>query len=438
LSDAKYVKLPKSIREDVKIAIRTDPKDRDAKQKELAEKYHASLAVSAAEVAKALDEHGRKRIAKLRADIATAKAKKKTWGTIQAVYDVGRPPDTYLLSRGEFSNPSYEVVPGVFRVLDREGAESYFRPDNLRYSSGRRLALAKWMTNRDSPAAGLLARVIVNRVWQQLFGRGIVKSSDNFGNAGSEPTHPKLLDWLAIEFVERGWSYKSLIRLIVSSRVYQQDSKRMPNDGARNADPRKIDPANELLWKMPLRQLESEAIRDSILAVSGKLDRTIGGPPVLTKPRPDGFVVIQTNEPNSRTRRSMYLLQRRRYHESLLESFGQPELTTNCTHRTPSAVVSQSLTLMNDKFLFEHSAHFAKRVIANVKEEDRRLRIERAFELAYCRRPSSEEHDWSLEFLERQRHRYRQRETTSTTADEEAWRHLCHMLLCANEFLYVH
>ncbi|MCH2124416.1 MAG: PSD1 and planctomycete cytochrome C domain-containing protein [Pirellulaceae bacterium] len=434
----KYRLLPEQIHDDLQKAIAAEPIKRGSVQKYLVEKLAGLVNVTEAEIIKGLSEQQENTVKEFRAEIATENTKKKSWGTIQAIYDIDKPPATYLLERGDYATPLYEVPAGVLSVLDGGTANTHFSEIDLPHSSGRRLGLAKWMTHPDSPAAGLLARVIVNRVWQYLFGRGIVESSDNFGFAGSYPSHPELLDWLAADFIKSGWNYKALIRQIVSSSVYQQDSfvsKPPPKD--RDSQPQSVDPGNFLLWKMPLRQLESEAVRDSILSVSGKLDLAVGGPPVMTTPRVDGFVVIQSHTPDASWRRSMYLLQRRRYHESLLEAFGQPELTTNCTQRAPSAIVSQSLTLLNDTFLFDCSRYFAERVLSETDGSDMATTISRSFEIAFCRLPTDEELLWSTTLLEQQRLRYQESQGEAGPHHKEALRHLCHMLLCANEFIYV-
>jgi len=191
-----------------------------------------------------------------------------------------------------------------------------------------------------------------------------------------------------------------------------------------------VDPQNHFLWKMPLRRLESEIIRDALLAISGKLDVTLGGPPILLQGRPDGTVVVSRlglPTPTSAERRSLYVLARRNFHLSFLAVFDQPLMANSCTDRASSAVVSQSLTMLNDAFLREQAEAFASRVAAlsgDVMAE--RIRI--AFRLALARPPSANEIAWSTELL--------QRHMARVSADQ-ALTHLCHMLLNTNEFLYV-
>jgi hypothetical protein len=184
---------------------------------------------------------------------------------------------------------------------------------------------------------------------------------------------------------------------------------------------------------MPLRQLESEAVRDSILAVSGKLQLDpMGGQPVMTEAHGDGFVVVRPDNLDRQFRRSMYLLARRRYHLSLLDVFGQPELSTNCTERRATVVVSQSLTMMNDAFVIAQADEFAKRVERETKGGDEKARVDRAFRLALARPPADDERGWASELLEQQRKRY-----ADGDPDHAALAHLCHMLMSTNEFLYV-
>jgi hypothetical protein len=277
-------------------------------------------------------------------------------------------------------------------------------------------------------------RVRVNRVWQHLFGQGIVETADNFGRTGTAPTHPELLDWLAGHFAAGGQSLKPLLRLLMTSTVYRQASRVRVG---RIGNPSHTDPDNHLLWHMRLRRLESEAVRDSLLAVSGKLDRTFGGPPVPVQSRPDGSFVIPSTglpAPSSRWRRSVYLLARRNYHHSLLGVFDQPTLTTNCTRRAPSAVVLQSLTMLNDDFVLEQARSLAERVAGQAPEK----RIAAAFRITLARPPSQRETAWCAALLKRHTDHYRQAgKIPADRAASEALVHLCHVLLNTSEFLYV-
>src|SRR5262249_7160598 len=281
------------------------------------------------------------------------------------------------------------VTPGFPAILTATVPGELSPPPAGAATSGYRRQLAEWLTRPDHP---LTARVGVNRVWPQYFGRGVVATPHHLGPAGALPPHPELLDWLATEFIRSGWRLKSLHRLILTSSAYRQSSQVAAHGATAPADRTAVDPDNVLLWRMPLRRLESEIVRDSILAASGTLDLSIGGPPVPIKPLPDGMVVVETNLPAETTpfRRSMYLLSRRNYQPTELGVFDQPLLATNCTRRTSAAVALQSLTMLNGEFITGQADHFAKRVISLAGADESR-QIALAFQLALSRLPSAEE-----------------------------------------------
>lgn len=438
---AKLATIPEPIRADTQTAVQTEAAKRTEVQKYLAGKFEAALKVSGDEIDAALSPADKATVDRLTQEIATLNAGRRTWGTIQAVYDVGPPPATYLLRRGNLDRPGPEVPPGFLHVLAETEAASRIEGRPLSHHvSGRRLAFARWLTDRNSAAGGLAARVYVNRVWQYLFGQGIVATSDNFGHSGARPTHPELLDWLALEFQSHGWRVKPLVKQIMMSAVYRQASHRQPGEPGSadpGADPQVVDPGNELLWRMRLRQMESESVRDAILLASGRLEDTLGGPPTMIEGKPDGTVVVKKEgaPPGAANRRSMYLLARRRYNLSLLEAFDQPELTSNCTRRTPSAVVSQSLTMLNDDFVKEQAAEFAALLRKDTSE--RKDQISRAFRVALAREPAEAEAAWATELLDRQTERYQQMPMPPAEAAGKALAHLCQMLLNTNEFLYI-
>jgi Protein of unknown function (DUF1553)/Protein of unknown function (DUF1549)/Planctomycete cytochrome C len=440
LFETKLAALPEAIRADTKAAIQTAANKRNEIQKYLAGKFETTLKVKSEEVDAALAASDKQTLDSLKAEIEKLNSGRRTWGTIQAVYDVGPPSPTYLLRRGNLDRPGPEVPPGFLRVLSPSEAESRIAgPPANQHASGRRLAFARWLTDRESVAGGLVARVYVNRVWQYLFGQGIVATSDNLGRSGSRPTHPELLDWLAVEFQSNGWHVKPLVKLIMSSAAYRQSSFRSPRElspgDAANAE--LVDPANDLLWRARLRQIESEYVRDAILAASGQLEDHMGGSSTMIEGKPDGTVVVKREgtAPRALNRRSMYLIARRRYNLSLLEAFDQPELTSNCTRRNPSAVVSQSLTMLNDDFVTEQARSFAARVqadTANIHEQ-----IDRAFQIALARPPQDVEVAWADELLAKQSDRYRKLPMPPAEADRKALDHFCQMLLNTSEFLYL-
>jgi hypothetical protein len=331
------------------------------------------------------------------------------------------------LIRGNHEAPGPEVQPGFLKVLCDAGAPEWVpATPTASGTSGRRLALARWLTAEDSRPAGLMSRVMVNRVWQHLFGRGIVATPENFGLGGEPPSHPELLEWLSAEFLRGGWRLKSLIKLIMISSVYRQASEPAGSAGD--------DSENRLSGRMPLRRLEADVIRDAMLDVSGRLDPAMGGPPVMTEAKLDGTVVIDTAKlpyPAAAGRRSVYLLTRHAFHPTLMAVF-QPVLATNCPERSRSAVPSQSLTLMNDRFLFEQADAFAGRVL-RASASSICSRLDTAFRLALGRTPGEAERAWCGEFLDRQAGLYA---GAGVDAPRRALADLCHVLLGTSEFLY--
>ena len=386
---------------------------------------------------KSLTETEKSQIEKLKRQIAELEGRRRGWGKIQALYNVDKPPATRLLNRGNFRTPGDEVQPAFLRVLSEtpnEGTQFLNQTDSE--ISGRRTALAKTLTQPGSRAEALLARVIVNRIWQHLFGRGLVPTADNFGINGQPPTHAELLEWLSREFLRNGSRIKPLIRQIMVSTVYRQSS--VGQDSNLSANPQTIDPENRLLWHMPLRRLESEVIRDSILSVSGTLDSTMGGEPIQLKARKDGLVVADIEKlpyPAAKWRRSVYLLTRRQYNHSILTTFDQPAIATTCAQRKPSAVVSQSLMMMNDAFVFDQSERFADAVTTRAGLS-RDGQIKWAFRLALCRAPSDEEKKLSQASMQKQAAVFQKTGLSSDDSDRKALVQLCHTLLNTSEFLY--
>ncbi len=446
LFDAKLAMVPEPIRADTKTALDTAAEKRTEIQKYLAGKLSASLAVKPEEVNAARSAAEKVAVAEAEAAITTAERSRKKWGKIQALYDVGPPVPTHLLVRGSEESPGAEVPPGFLRVLtcSEDDACAAIAPRSDK-TSGRRMALARWITDSHSPAGALLARVMVNRIWQHLFGRGIVPTPDNFGAQGQQPTHPELLEWLSSQFVANGSRVKPLIRLIMLSTAYRQASHRdvmmseRPAAESGRADPQRVDPGNELLWHMRLRRLESEVVRDAILAVSGKMNPATGGPPILINARPDGMVVVATDRLAGQAeqwRRSIYFVTRRAYNLSLLTIFDQPLVATNCLQRDASAVPLQSLVMLNDAFLSEQSGFLASRV-ERVSNGSVKSRIETAFRLALGRWPNGDEAAICSELHDQQSQISLAAGATADTAAHQALVQLCLALFNTSEFLYV-
>ena len=438
LLDTKLAIVPEPIRADTKVAITTPVEKRNEVQRYLVLKFGDELAIPPQEVEKALPAQEQATIAELNKKIAEHKRGLIKHGWIQVACDVGPAPATHLLERGDFKTPGQEVRPGFVSVLSNEQTafENLVKP--LPTSSGRRSALARWLTTRDTPASGLIARVIVNRIWQHVTGVGIVPTSENLGMSGDKPTHPELLDWVATEFVENGWRIKPLIKAVMMSTVYRQAS-RCEEETVTGRNPPDVDPENHLLWRARLRRLESEVIRDAMLVVSGKFNATQGGHPVALKYRRDGVASFDKEKlptPSAKWRRSVYLFQRRVYHLTVLGVFDQPVIAGSVCRRNDSAVVLQSLSMMNDDLALEQAEHFADRVWRQAGQSLAE-RIELAFRIALSRPPDPEEVQWSIELLKQQTQRYQSGGSSADEVSGKALMHLCRVLFNSSEFLYI-
>lgn len=445
--EARLPRVPMELRAEAKLAARTPFEKRSEDQRRLVGRFERLLRVTTEEVRAALTPTDKVEWERLDSEIAGVNARRPVPPQIHAVFDTGKPAPVHILRRGEFDKPAEAVQPAIPVVLRAGGFQP---PSDSRHeattatgsrrhgpATGHRLTLAQQLTTPDSPVAALVARVLMNRVWQQLFGRGLVETSANLGVSGARPTHPELLDWLASEFIRNGWQLKPMIRLIVSSSTYQQSSS-VTADPALVTLARRADPANDLLWHQRQRRLESEMVRDSLLAAGGQLDLRVGGPPVLTEFRPDGTISIAAKKlarPEDAFRRSLYLLQRRTYHLSLLTAFDQPLLTANCLHRTVSASVGQSLTLLNDASVIERAVALAKRVCA--AQPDTASRVESAFLLTLSRKPSAEEARWCHDLAESEGVRLLTKGSDLQAARETALARVCHTLLNTSEFLSI-
>ena len=339
---------------------------------------------------------------------------------VMAVQDAANPSDTELRIRGEAAERG-DMMPRGFPSVATHG-----EPPEIDPSGSGRLQYAQWLTSEGNP---LTARVAVNRIWMHLFGRGIVPSVNNFGTTGAQPTHPELLDYLSVEFVENGWSVKDLIRKIMISRVYQLSS-------GQNTQAEKVDPDNNLLWKMNQRRLEVEAIRDAILMASGKLDLTPGKGSIVEKIgngdigrniRPDQFAVASV-------KRSVYLPVVRGAVPEVLQVFDFPDPSIIFGQREVTTVPTQALFMMNSPFVIEQATHFAKRVLAEEQADDA-ARVDFAYRLALARSPTSAERKTALTFIGEAAETLG--ESKSQTADLGAWASLCQTLFACSEFRYV-
>lgn len=333
-------------------------------------------------------------------------------------------PQVHLLTRGNYSARAEVVEPGAFSVLLDANNRFEVAPIKSHHlSSGRRLAWAKWLTRPESKAAALMARVQVNRIWQQYFGKGIVTTPDNFGISGAPPSHPELLDWLAAELIRSNWSMKAIHRVILNSATYRRSSE-------LRADAHKADPSNRLLWRFTPRRLDAETIRDQMLAVSGDINYSLGGPYIATRRLESGEVVAPEDTADS-SRRSLYLNQKRTQVVSFLTVFDAPSIVFNSVRRNTSTMSLQSLSLLNSEFAVRRARSAANELKQQTLDDN--SRVELAFQRLYSRQPSELELRESIRFLDQQTQFYAER----PEAREQAWQDLCQALMASSEFLYV-
>ncbi|MFN0195997.1 MAG: PSD1 and planctomycete cytochrome C domain-containing protein, partial [Planctomycetaceae bacterium] len=354
LLEQKLSQIPESIRADAKAAVAADANTRTEVQKYLAEKFATLLAVTDAEVDATFSEADRQKLSDLQQEVAASDRQLASIQIhkVQALWDVGKTPTIRLLHRGDIEFPGPKVSPGVLSILSPPGKADAIPSSNVHgETSGLRLAFAEWLTSPEHP---LTARVIVNRMWQHHFGSGIVATPGNFGATGARPTHPELLDWLAVEFMQQRWSAKRLHKLMMLSTAYRQSSARPPESNAIAAngrDAQSIDPGNRWLWRMNLRRLDAESLRDSVIAISGTADYTMEGPPVMLTTSQSGLQSVPGDGTDAASRRSVYLVARRSNPVTFLRVFDYPVIDVNCTQRSASATPLQSLTMINSEFL---------------------------------------------------------------------------------------
>jgi hypothetical protein len=417
-------------RPEIQQAVHTPAEKRTPYQQVIAMMAESQLERGAEDALRKLPAEKKKLHDDLAQQLAAAGPRPQPPGpVIMGVGDVGRQaPPTHLLAGGDWRKPRAEMQPGFLDVLRPVVAD--VMPTPSADSTGRRAALARWLTQPGHP---LTARVMVNRLWQHHFGVGIVATPSDFGSQGDPPTHPELLDWLAVEFVEHGWGLKHLHRLMVTSAAYCQASLVDPHhpDHARAL---RIDPDNKLLWHARRRRLEGEAMRDAMLAVSGELNRRPFGP--SARPRLPEKISHYAWKPDARPedqhRRSVYVFARRNMRFPLFDAFDLPDMHNSCARRSRTTTAPQALLLLNSDFTLERARHWCATLLAGCGGDDRTLVIN-ACRAAWGRRPADEEIAAGLRFLQRQRSLLAGR---GEKADEAAV-DFCHALLNANAFLYV-
>jgi hypothetical protein len=410
LYEAKLAKLPA----EAQAAHRTPAEKRTGGQQELVAETEKKVAVTPAEITKAMPAADRGRLKELQDRLKTFDPQKPDpLPVAMGLTDrPGPPPPTHLLERGELTQRAGEVQPGFPAVLSRNGQPAPAAIVPLPNSTGRRLALARWIASPDNP---LTARVIVNRLWQHHFGRGLVATPSDFGLRGERPTHPEMLDWLATEFVEGGWRLKRMHRLMLLSESYQQSTRVSPEAAAK-------DPDNLLLSRMNRRRLEGEAVRDALLAVSDRLNPSAGGPgvvlPAIAGGTGGGRKVAATPDPSEHARRSVYLFARRNLRDPFLEAFDLPDSNLSCPRRERSTTAPQALALLNAADVMAAATALAGRLEREAPTEAGR--IDRAYRLTLGRAPTPAEQERARAFLR-----------------ESPLGELCRALFNVNEFVYL-
>jgi hypothetical protein len=323
-------------------------------------------------------------------------------------------PPSYFLIRGDVESRGPRMAPGFVQVATRGNPPTEIpRPDGR--TSGRRLALAKWIASPDNP---LTARVIVNRLWQKHFGRGIVSTLENFGKMGESPTHPALLDWLAVELVNNGWRLKSIQKLMMTSEAYQMASSF--NDEASAAR----DPSNQYLWRFRPQRLDAEIVRDTMLVAGGNINLAIGGEPIFPFIPKDiltgqfrGKWEITPEGPDA-WRRGVYVYRRRSLPYPMFDTFDHPDMNVVAGARNVSTVPTQALTLLNNPFVLSQADRFAARVAAAASDVE--AQIDSAYRIALGRSPTARERAIARELIGKQ-----------------SLSSLTHVLMNLDEFLYM-
>ena len=405
----------------------------DGAAKKLAQKHAKALKITDDEFRRHMTDEQRLRWDELSAAVQQLRKREpQAPPTAFAFRDFGpEPKTTWLFQRGDYYDRDEPVELGFLTVLtSKKSPEDYFREARekrlLPASSYQRRALAEWITDTEHGAGALLARVIVNRVWQHHFGEGLVRTVNDFGVQGEQPTHPELLEWLAHDFVAGGWKLKRLQRMILLSSTYRQSREGTP------------------------QRLEAEVLRDSMLAVSGKLNFQTYGPAFKPPIAPEAMVArnvkgaypTDIEDSPDTFRRSVYMFRKRVVPYPLLQAFDAPDSLQSCGRRDRTTVAPQALALLNDPFVRDRSVDFADRLLESMVAPQRGAfdaHVTKAYELALNRQPTAEEMSASVAFLHLQQER-RQARDPSQSADairRLALADFCQTLFFLNEFIYV-
>lgn len=434
--------LPITDRE--KLLLKTEPDASEAR--ELAGKFSKELKIEDKDLRPLLSGFASAEWDSLEKSVKAVEGRKpKPLPTALAFADFGaKPRETFLLARGDFRSKAERLELGFLTALTRGKTPADYwaqaRTEGRRSdSTQQRRAMAAWMTDVEHGAGALVARVMVNRIWQHHFGDGLVRTVNDFGARCEPPTHPELLEWLAREFVQSGWKLKPLHRLILNSSAYLQQS-------AFDTTTVKADPDNRLLGRRRPQRLESEVLRDAMLAVSGTLNAEMFGPAVKGPIASEAIQARNMKDPYPRDvrdtpatrRRSLYMFHKRVVQSPLMQAFDGPDAQASCGRRVTTTVAPQALALLNDRFVRSRAEDFARRLTKEAGD-DSASQVRLAWRLALARPPSPSELASSTRFIQE---RATGRATRQTDRSEDDSRHLaltdfCQALFALNEFIYV-
>ncbi len=410
---------------------KTPPEKRTPYQTQIALLAEKQMDRAADGAASRLSEDKKKRYQELQNQLAAVEPHKPNpLPHAHGVCDIGpNAPPTYRLQGGDLRRPKEELQPGFPAFLGEAKPDTSLPPGVN--STGRRAALARWLTSRDNP---LTARVMVNRLWQHHFGVGIVASSSDFGTLGDTPTHPELLDWLAVEFMENGYSLKHMHRLMVLSATYCQDSQVDPASEPHQKGLAK-DRANHLLWHANRQRLEGETLRDAMLALSGELTLRMFGPSAHPKlpEKISNYAWKPDTKPEDQNRRSVYVFVKRNMRYPLFDAFDWPDLHNSCSRRANTTTAPQALLLLNGEFTKERAQRLGSDLLNQFATDDSSL-VAQAYRSAWGRNPTEEETRLGVGFIADQTKRLK---AQGNDARKAAVVDFCHSLLNTNEFLYV-
>jgi Protein of unknown function (DUF1553)/Protein of unknown function (DUF1549) len=437
-------------------AIDTAKEDRTALDWQLTFFSERQIVVKEKDILKKLKPEQRKRriaLHKQLADLQKRKPKPPATAAVMATIELpSGPAKTYRLAGGSYTKPDELLQPGFLAVTVGKPTEPAEIHSPRSGTSGRRSTLVKWLFDRKNP---LTARVMVNRIWQGHFGRGLVSNANDLGTQTPPPSHPLLLDWLADEFVRSGWDVKRMHRLIMLSAAYRQSTRRTAFQGRperRNSlgtalegrpTAAQIDPGNTLYWHYPRQRLTAERIRDSLLFVAGKLSQKMFGrgvKPTLPPKFSARHAWKPSKDPRERNRRSVYIYAKRNLPYPLLKAFDLPDMHESCARRAVTTIAPQALTLLNSGLVLDAATSFADGILRDVSETELEEIVKQAYRHAFGRLPSVAETREAVAFIQRQEELVKKSggQTKSTRSPRQrAVIDFCHALLNANEFLFV-